>query len=592
MNMKKVEWKVIIYITLILIFILPCFTMVSAQTWKNPMTMDNEWSQYGMGDPYIFKYKGTFYLYVSTKNREIGAKCWSSIDLVSWKYEGNITDDPTTLGAYAPEVMYWNGIFYMYSSPQGKGHYVYKSSNPTGPFVKATENLGKTIDGSVFIDDDGKWYFYHASNEGIRAADMPSPLTFGESNNTGAWMNNAWTEAPSVIKRNGIYHMIYTGNHINSRGYRIDYASSASDPKSNFKPHIDQNPIILATENDAFKGLGHGTLFIGPDLDSYYITYHNHVSRSGPIRQYNFDRIAWNGDKLRVLGPTNFTQQAPKLPDAVDYFNRVNIGGDWTFPKGGHWSIVNQNYLSQDLVDRKNEPLRMAVFSATSDDNFTAEFNFKEIAQQTSDAKLGIIINYVNNQNFGIVAVNNDSKKLEINSLVKGKWGKKELVDIKPKFDFTEWQTMKIEKFGSSYKIFIHDLLIHELKKEMPKGKIGYFTSACQGAFGFTALSNHVQGSAIFDVYKPIPGSFDAIHYNSGGEGKAYHDKTSGVSKLYNRKDNVDKIESELGGYALGNMQTGEWLKYNINVASTKEFNAQNHLCYLGFRQSGKIVLR
>ncbi|OYX26526.1 MAG: hypothetical protein B7Z06_05525, partial [Flavobacteriales bacterium 32-35-8] len=573
--MNKVACKEVIYMTLILLFSMMYFPEVSAQTWKNPMTMDNEWSQYGMGDPYVFKYKGVFYLYVSTKNREIGAKCWSSVDLVDWKYEGNVTDDATTLGAYAPEVMYWNGKFYMYSSPRGRGHYVYQSDSPTGPFVIATNNFGKTIDGSVFIDDDGKWYFYHASDKGIQAAEMSTPLTFGESSITGALMNNAWTEGATVIKRNGIYHMAYTGNHINSRGYRIDYASSKSSPVNNFQPHQDQNPIILATEEDAFKGLGHGTMFIGPDLDSYYLTYHNHVSRSGPIRQYNFDRIAWNGDKMRVLGPTNFSQQSPELPDVYDYFNRVDIGKDWEFPNNGQWSIVDQDYLFQNSLKENGDQVGMAVLSTTSEDNFTAEFNFKETARQGSNAKLGAIVNYFDAKNYGIFTVNNDSKKLGINFMVNGRWGTEELVDILPDLDFTEWQTMKIEKFGTNYKIFIHDLLIHEIKREMPKGKIGYFSSACKGAFGFIALSNNVQGSAIFDVYKPIPGSFDAVHYNSEGEGNAYHETSQGISKLYIRKDNVEMVESGLGGYAVANIKTGEWLKYNVNIESTREFNVQ-----------------
>ncbi len=570
--MKKIASKGMEYV-LILLFILLPLSKVSSQTWKNPMIMDKEWAQYGMGDPYIFKYRGTFYLYVSTKNREIGAKCWSSKDLVDWQYEGNVTKDSTMLGAYAPEVMYWNGKFYMYSSPRGRGHYVYKANSPTGPFVRVTENFGKRIDGSVFIDDDGQWYFYHASDEGIQAAEMSSPLTFEDSKKTGAWMNKTWTEGSSVIKRNGIYHMIYTGNHINSRGYRIDYASSQSSPISDFKPHQDQNPIILATENDAFKGLGHGTWFIGPDLDSYYITYHNHVSRRGPVRQYNFDRITWNGDKARVLGPTTFSQEAPKLPSAYDYFDRENIGEDWKFPNGGIWSVVDQNYLLQDLREGKHNPLRMAVFSATTDKNYTAEFNFKEL-DPTSNSKLGTIINYRDKRNFGIIAVNNTSKQLEINFLTEGKWDTPELVNIQPDLDFTQWQTMRVEKFGSDYKVFIHDLLIYQFSRDLPNGKIGYFTNGCRGAFGFIAFSNHVQGSAIFDVYKPIPGTLDAIHYNSGGEGKGYHDKTTGTSELYIRKDSVDKVESSLGGYGV-DVQTGEWLNYNINVASANKFNAR-----------------
>ncbi len=60
---------------------------------------------------------------------------WSSTDLVTWIYQGLCTTESVTLGAYAPEVVYSNGKFYMYTSPGGNGHYVLSSSSPLGPFT-------------------------------------------------------------------------------------------------------------------------------------------------------------------------------------------------------------------------------------------------------------------------------------------------------------------------------------------------------------------------------------------------------------------------------------------------------------------------
>ena len=65
----------------------------------------------------------------------------------------------------------------MYTSPAGKGHFVLKSESPTGPFKVQTENFGLSIDGSVFIDDDGKFYFTHAGTQGIVGHEMTDPLT-------------------------------------------------------------------------------------------------------------------------------------------------------------------------------------------------------------------------------------------------------------------------------------------------------------------------------------------------------------------------------------------------------------------------------
>ena len=214
------------------------------QTWENPHTIDNEWYLYGVGDPYVLKYQGKFYLYCSTKDIETGIKCWSSKDLFTWKYEGLCATDEITKGAYAPEVIYWGGNFYMYTSPAGNGHYILKGDSPTGPFEIITGNLGHSIDGSVFKQDDGSLYFYHASEEGIYGHAMPSPTSLGSDVLLNAYMNG-WTEGPCVIKRNDIYYMIYTGNHVRSYGYRIDYASSKAGPISGFEPAENQNPIIL-----------------------------------------------------------------------------------------------------------------------------------------------------------------------------------------------------------------------------------------------------------------------------------------------------------------------------------------------------------
>ena len=46
------------------------------------------WRGYGFGDPFVMRHNGTYYLYVSTKDGEVGVQCWTSQDLVNWPYEG------------------------------------------------------------------------------------------------------------------------------------------------------------------------------------------------------------------------------------------------------------------------------------------------------------------------------------------------------------------------------------------------------------------------------------------------------------------------------------------------------------------------
>lgn len=556
-----------------LIILLTFITLLSfAQTWQNPMNVSGQ-ADMGIGDPYIFKFRGTYYMYSSSRDVEI--KCWKSKDLIHWSEAIVCSTDPTVKNAYAPEVVYWNGVFYMYASPQGNGHYVLTSNSPTGPFVPVTGNLGKKIDGSVFIDDDSKWYFYHANSAGIQGCAMPNPTTFGQSVGLNAQMNGQWTEAPCLIKRNGIYYLLYTGNHVWSNGYRVDYAmNTTQNPISIYTPQMEQNPVLIKTEG-SFIGLGHGTAFIGPDLDTYYFTYHNLVRIGGgmaPSRKFNYDRMAWNGDKLLILGPTNWAQQQPALANA-DFFERTDIGADWSMPNGGNWSIKNKDLLSQDKTDTEYK----AIFTPYSAPDYTAEFTMKEAGTNENDAKLGAVFSYKDEQNYGVALLNSSSNQLEINFRINNVWGTTQNYELPVGFNHRVWHSIRIEKNVQNYKFFVDGLYKATLTSNLNGGQIGYMTHNCNGHFSYIAISDKVNGSGIFDVYKPVPGDIQAIHYNTGGEGVGYHDLTvenTGDSGNQNvRNDNVDISKNSNGGFHISAIQTGEWYKYNVNVRTKGVYN-------------------
>lgn len=564
--MKKILISLFLYLSII----------ASAQTWTNPMSFTGEWYLYGIGDPYILKYRGVYYLYCSTKDNNTGVKCWSTKDFVNWSAAITCSTDPVTKGAYAPEVVYWNGTFYMYTSPAGNGHYVLTSNSPTGPFTVSTANIGKSIDGSIFINDDGNWYFYHADGAGIMGCAMTNPTTIGADINMNARMNNNWTEGPCVFKRNGVYYLIYTGNHVISKGYRIDYAKNSVGPLSSFTPQTAQNPILIKTEG-SFVGLGHGSAFVGPDLDSYYFTYHNLAGDYGvgPYRRFNYDRIAWNGDKMLLLGPTTWAQQGMEQADKVDFFSRTEIGNSWEMPNGGNWSIVNSDYLMQNKSDDGVETWYKALYTVATNDNYTAEFTVKEEHRDNSNARYGAIFGYVDEQNYGVALLHSATNQLEVNFLINNVWGTARFYNLPATFNHSTWHNLRLEKYTTSYKIFVDGMLKANVTSTLGAGKIGYLTSWSHADFGYIAFSNKVNGTGIFDIYKPVPGSVEAVHYINGGEGIAFADMTSGnTGGRYIRNDNVDIRDCTEGGFAITNNQTGEWYKYNINVSDAGLYNA------------------
>ena len=72
-----------------------------------------------------------------------------------------------------------------------------------------------------------------------------------------------------------------------------------------------------------------------------------------------------------------------------------------------------------------------------------------------------------------------------------------------------------------------------------------------------------------------LPGQIEAEDYNVGGEGVGYHDTTAGnVTGLY-RADDVDiGVDTGTeGGYYVGWVASGEWLRYDVNVAASGSYD-------------------
>ena len=563
----------------------------AAAAYSNPVKdISDSWDEYGNGDPYVMKFNGTYYLYVSTRDNEKGVKCWSSRDMVNWKYEGNCIAEgnsmDTSKAAYAPELAYYNGKFYMYTSPAGQGHYVFESDNPTGPFEKVTDNFGHSIDGSVFVDDDGKWYFYYASDRGIRVEEMSSPtaLTGEEVTLGGTQMNpgGGWTEGSFLIKKGGRYFLTYTGNHVHSKGYRINYSVGTS-PK-NFQKGMG-NPVLLNTE-DGIVGLGHSSTVLGPDLSTYYLIYHNLEGRNQwgwPIRNMNMDRIAFNGDKMTVLGPTTTEQDDPALPKICGYFDSADTPG-WS-AAGGNAGEENPAAVNDGWLDMKENTSFLSEDTLAG--NYTAEYN---VSSESKTGEIGGYFAYTDENNYGKAGIDLSAGTLKITK----KTGGTETISEKNiaksfnrDYDFSALHTLRIQREKirkgndgntteeEQYTFYFDNREVgKEVISGIGDGRIGYYTKDCSARMGFIAGSQEYGDSGIFNAYKPVPGVIQAVHFNDGKDG--YYDKTPnnhlGLNEGYYRNTPVD-IGYTDQQFRIGWNQTGEWYKYNIQVAETGTYD-------------------
>ncbi len=444
------------------------------KTYQNPIAVKGDFA-----DPFVLRHNGRYYLYCT--NPDI--RCWSSADLVDWELEGPAIDakEFPELVPFAPEVTYSNGKFYLYTSPSGFGHYVLASDSPTGPFKKISDNIHHAIDGSVFIDDDGKWYFYWAGEEGIWGCEMKSPTQPGEPVLTGVTMNG-WTEGPFIYKRRGIYYMTYTGNHYLSRGYRINAAWS-KHPLTGYLEDA-YNPLIVHTQGEVV-GLGHSSTVLGPDLVSHYIVYHN--MNEDLSRDLDIDRQLWSDHVTQIIGPTRTCQPGPSMPDySFPSYGATEL--QWHFPEG-NWTCGNHVYYSRAerfLALTKNQ------FSC----GFTAEFHII-LPESNFLGQTGIIVGKSDTVDYRLT-FDQEAYRVQL-------WDRMG-EDAKPmqeaklpedyQFDTLHCIRMECNKDSKVF-IFIDNRLQMEMEHlEFTTISLGYFSQGQGIGCGYTAVTKSTQEEA------------------------------------------------------------------------------------------------
>jgi beta-xylosidase len=106
---------------------------------------------------------------------------YSSLDMVNWTDHGESFRSSgegskvewTDSILYAPDVVYNNGIYYLYLCLSDESEGVASSHSPFGPFEKATRiDSMRGIDPGAFIDDDGQAYIYWGQFDNVRAAKL------------------------------------------------------------------------------------------------------------------------------------------------------------------------------------------------------------------------------------------------------------------------------------------------------------------------------------------------------------------------------------------------------------------------------------
>lgn len=484
-----------------------------------------QWSSYGVGDPYIMRYNGRYYLYCSTKNFQTGVRAWVSDDLIHYEpitgeglEEGYVSNDPCTVTAYAPEVLYRDGYFYMIQSQGGNGHYILRADKPEGPFVKIVDNFGEAIDGSFFIDDDEQLYMLRASNTGIRIIQMNDDFTIETSRTLDNTVLGGWTEGPYLIKRDGIYYLTYTGNAVTSEGYRIGY--SYSTDKLFARDAFTEGDTIVLNTSEEYKGLGHSSTVLGPDLDSYYLAYHNLNSSGGPNRSNNIARISFSGTEMIVEHAELNNNISPNLPEFS-----VNDSTGFTLSDGMYLSDKNTS------------------------DIYSVEYNF--IGNDTT-----MIASYQDNANYHFINLKDDV--LNFGKVENGVETVLESSEFVKDYDYSKLHTIRLQYKDGKVSIYFDNMNKISIDNcTMKTGKIGY-EDASGLTICYTSFSNVAHGSS----------DNKAIHQNSVLATNYYTSCFTDSKEIMNEVPEglEDTYNAKAGSYDVNLKTKGDYVSYRMYV--------------------------
>ncbi len=329
-------------------------------------------------DPCILVHLDTFYIYGTTGGY---ASAWYSADFQNWKMRK--LNWPTSMNKpniWAPAITQgMDGRFYFYASTD---HNIYAAvaDHPLGPyenilggdsiFIKNRQWWEKmhSIDADCFIDDDRQAYLYWGSGfdfvDGICAVGMLGTDMASFRDDPILVTPEGYFEGPHMIKRDGLYYLMYSDGHYYDSTYKVRYAISDS-PLGPFSQ--GRNSPILKSESGV-SGPGHHYTFRSGD--DYYIIYHAHAQpiykpRGGPMRQVFIDKLEFESDgSMKKVIPTDHgvkldfiktpVAKLPVRPESVQVSSQ-------TGPEYDGMKAFDSDYGTLWAADKNNLPVLLTA---------------------------------------------------------------------------------------------------------------------------------------------------------------------------------------------------------------------------------------
>ncbi len=277
----------------------------------------NDLKSMPLPDPDVIEVGDTYYIYGTTDRT--GSKtfdCYETEDFNTFKIHMNIEETPSdywgTKTMFAPEVYYYNNLYWLYYSDNSKEtglRYinVMTSESPSGPFkpykgknahnedvdaskvplFRHNDSLAlSALDQTLLFDDDGSIYMYYSIYDtgimqyiiGVEMLDpvtadwdtykiliRPGELTPKTTNSNmliwEAYSGFKVAEGPYMLKSpNGLYYLTYSVNHYDDRYYTVCYAYS-NEPLGDYTKPYDKDGNWTNLLFGYAGGMAHTTVF-------------------------------------------------------------------------------------------------------------------------------------------------------------------------------------------------------------------------------------------------------------------------------------------------------------------------------------------
>ncbi len=242
-------------------------------------------------DPVLYRSQGRYYLYTSGVPGSINVPVASATTFGTWTPS---TDALPVLPAWAepaftwaPDIHQFGSTYVLYftalvrgSSPAMECIGAATGSSPDGTFTPMSTpficqvDQGGTIDPRVFTDSDGTNWMLFKSDQNIGGANTPTKMWSQQLTPDGLGLigqpselmqpDERWqgsiVEAPDMVKVNGTYWVIYSGNWYNHPEYAIGAARCAGPAG----PCADVSSVPLLGTNAQGEGPGEASVYQDP----------------------------------------------------------------------------------------------------------------------------------------------------------------------------------------------------------------------------------------------------------------------------------------------------------------------------------------